>query len=96
MSEQNVSKHSRLAALLLCWFLGGLGAHRFYVGKTGSAVGMLALLVIGVISSFFLIGFLLLVPLGIWALIDLVMIITGSFTDAEGKKVLNWSQPTSV
>ena len=96
MSDQNVSRRSRLVALLLCWFLGGLGAHRFYVGKTGSAIGMFALLAIGVISSFFLIGFIFLVPLGIWSLVDFIMIITGSFTDVEGKKIMNWSEPTAA
>ena len=30
------SPKSRLAAILLCVFLGGLGIHRFYVGKIGT------------------------------------------------------------
>jgi TM2 domain-containing membrane protein YozV len=55
-------------ALLLCFFLGGLGVHRFYVGKIGT--GILMLLTLG--------------GLGIWAIIDFVMIAVGSFTDKEG------------
>ena len=32
------SSKSRMVALLLCFFLGTLGAHRFYVGKIGTGV----------------------------------------------------------
>ena len=35
------SPKSRLVALLLCIFLGGLGIHRFYVGKTGTGILMI-------------------------------------------------------
>ena len=35
---QGVSSKSRLVALLLCFFLGGLGVHRFYAGKIGTGI----------------------------------------------------------
>lgn len=70
-----VSQKSRLVALLLCLFLGGLGIHRFYVGKIGT--GILTIITIG--------GFF-----GIWPLIDLIMIAVGSFKDNEGKKLIKW------
>lgn len=69
--DPNVSDKGGLIVLLLCVFLGTLGIHRFYVGKTGTGVAML--LTMG--------------GCGIWTLIDLIMIATGSFTDAEGKTV---------
>ena len=63
---------SKTTAILLCLFLGGIGVHRFYLGYT----------LFGVIQFFTLGG------LGIWALIDLVRIITGSQKDSEGKDLI--------
>ncbi len=60
-----------LATLLLCIFLGEFGVHRFYNGKIGT--GILQLITLG--------------GCGIWALIDLIMIITGNFTDKDGNPI---------
>jgi TM2 domain-containing membrane protein YozV len=80
MDGSNISPKSRLVTLLLCFFLGGFGGHRFYVGKMGT--GVLMLLTLG--------GF------GIWYLVDLIMIIVGSFRDQQGRVVYRWTEPGSV
>jgi len=72
--NDHVSERSRLAAALMAFFLGWLGVHRFYVGKIGTAI--LMVLTVG--------GF------GIWATIDLIMILTGAFTDAAGRPLRKW------
>lgn len=64
--DQN--QKSWIAALLLCFFLGGLGVHRFYVGKVGT--GILQLVTLG--------------GLGLWTLIDFIMILIGKFGDKRG------------
>jgi len=63
-----VSDKGFVPAALLCFFLGVFGVHRFYVGKVGT--GILQLVTLG--------------GLGIWALIDLIMIICGAFKDKNG------------
>jgi len=68
-APENVSEKEFLPVLLLCLFLGGLGGHRFYTGHRATGVAMLL--------SF---G-----GCGIWSLIDLVKIATGSFLDADGR-----------
>jgi hypothetical protein len=57
-----------LTTLLLAIFLGGLGVHRFYTGHT--LIGVVQLLTLG--------------GCGIWALVDIIMIATGKFEDAQG------------
>jgi hypothetical protein len=57
-----------LTAVLLSLFVGWLGIDRFYLGYTG--LGIAKLLTLG----FF----------GIWALIDLVLIIMGRLPDSNG------------
>ena len=63
---------SKVAALLLCFFLGGFGLHRFYVGKVGT--GILKLLT-GALC-------------GVWALIDFILIATDNFTDSDGNPLV--------
>ncbi len=65
------SEKDWLVTLLLCIFLGGIGAHRFYAGKIGT--GILQLITVG--------------GCGIWTLIDLIMIITGKFEDKDGNVI---------
>jgi len=72
---EGVSPRSRLIALILCILVGFLGIHRFYVGKWGT--GVLMLLTGGL--------------LGIWVIIDIILIAVGAFRDKENRPVLNWS-----
>jgi hypothetical protein len=69
------SPKSRLAALLLCFFVGLFGIHRFYVGKIGT--GILQLVTLG--------------GLGIWTFIDFILIIVGSFKDKQGRPIVIWT-----
>ena len=68
MEDPQVSEKGFVPALLLCFFLGAFGIHRFYVGKVGT--GILMLLTLG--------------GIGVWTLIDFVMIAVGKFKDKEG------------
>lgn len=70
----NTSDKSRKVALILCIFLGGLGIHRFYVGKIGT--GIIWMLSLGLF--------------GIGWIIDLIMILTGSFRDNTGAPLRKW------
>lgn len=69
------SEKKILPAFLLCTFVGVLGVHRFYVGKTGSGL-----------AQIFTLG-----GMGIWSLIDWIMILCGSFRDRKGKTLSEWT-----
>ena len=78
-NEIEKSEKGFVPTLLLALFLGGLGAHRFFVGKIGT--GILQLLTMG--------------GLGIWALIDTIIIIVGSFKDKQGLPIKAKIAPNS-
>jgi TM2 domain-containing membrane protein YozV len=76
----NVSVKSRAATALFAFFLGVFGVHRFYAGKIGTGALMLLL-------TFSYVGLLI---TGIWALIDFISALCGSFKDIEGKLIRTW------
>lgn len=81
--QEQVSERKVLPGFLLCLFLGGIGIHRFYAGKIGSGVAMLLITVLTL-------GFGLVVT-SIWALVDLIVLATGSFRDGDGRRMRDWT-----
>lgn len=68
VGNMNYPYKSKLIALLLCFFLGYLGLHRFYAGKIGT--GIIWLLTAGL--------------LGIGWIVDFFIILFGGFRDKAG------------
>ena len=68
------SDKSRGVALALALVLGVFGGHRFYVGKAGTGILMAATL-----------G-----GAGLWYLYDVILVASGGFRDADGRRVSEW------
>ena len=71
--EEQTSDKDWTTLLILSILLGGLGVDRFYAGHIG--LGVLKLLTVG--------------GCGIWALIDIILVAVGNFTDADGLPIVN-------
>ncbi len=71
MAEQKHAQ-SKTTMALICFFLGGLGIHRFMMGYTG--IGILMLLTVGCC--------------GILTLIDFIRILMGSLKMADGRDLV--------
>ena len=69
--KKSTDNNQWITCLLLCWFVGTMGIHRFYTGHT--VIGVLQLITLG--------------GCGIWTLIDLIIIISGNFKDSEGNLI---------
>lgn len=65
---------TKATLLLMALLLGYFGFHRFYCGRYAS--GFLQLISHG--------GF------GLWVLLDVILIISGKFTDRHGRPVTTW------
>lgn len=70
------SGKSFVATWLLAWFLGVLGVDRFYLGKVGT--GILKLVTCG--------------GLGIWALVDIILVLAGVQRDKAGRPLAGYEQ----
>lgn len=77
---------SKVIALLLWFFLGGFGIHNFYLGRNGIAITQLVLTIVGVATSWLLIGFIPLAVVGVWWFVDLIMIVL-----APDDETFGWS-----
>jgi len=78
--DPDVSKRSRGVALLLAFFGGVFGLHRFYVDKPRTGIAMI-----------FTLG-----GLGIWYLYDLVLIAAGEFRDSDELPLRQWEVSPSA
>jgi len=80
-TDTKISPKLRLPTFLFAFFLGMLGIHRFYVGKVGSGIAqlILSLTVVGMLVT------------SIWVLVDWITILSGTFRDADGLKIIKWT-----
>ena len=66
------SSKSKLVAGLLGIFLGGFGAHNFYLGKTSRAIAQIVVTLVTCGAGY------------IWGLIEGILCLCGNYTDADG------------
>jgi TM2 domain-containing membrane protein YozV len=74
MMRYDANKKSVLLGYVLWFFLGFFGVHRMYLGRTGSGIAMLILHGLSWLTYYILIGFVGFAVLGLWWLIDAVLI----------------------
>jgi TM2 domain-containing membrane protein YozV len=83
-----LSDKSAVTAGLLQLFLGVFGIGRFYIDSTQIAVAQLCLGLFGTVFTLFcLFGFPVLLGSIVWAIVDAIMMFTGSVQDNHGRKL---------
>ncbi|MEX0691225.1 MAG: TM2 domain-containing protein [Gemmatimonadales bacterium] len=75
LSRSKPSERSRSVAVALGFITGVFGGHRYYAGKIRT----------GLLMTFTFGG------MGIWWLVDMIMLVTGEFRDVDGRRITNWS-----
>ena len=75
-TQVQTQKRDYPVALLLCMFLGGFGAHRYYTGYIGLGILQLILCFCGGIGA-------------IWVLIDLIAILMNKYKDSNEQPLAN-------
>jgi TM2 domain-containing membrane protein YozV len=74
MMMYDANKKSATVAYLLWFFLGMLGAHRFYLDRSGSAVAQMLITFMSWLLLFVFVGIFTLAAVGMWVLVDAFLI----------------------
>ena len=80
-------KRKYTTTLLLAWFLGLFGIHRFYTGYKNIGI---ALLLCTLILPFLTCCMSLIVS-GVWVCVDFISICFNCYTDADGKQLAEYN-----
>lgn len=97
MMEYDARKKSMAMAYLAWFFLGILGVHRFYLGRTGSGVAQLVLTVGGWLLFAAGVGVFMLGVLAVWLLVDMFLIpgMVGDYNLALARSMQPVQRPTA-
>ncbi|MCB0157849.1 MAG: TM2 domain-containing protein [Caldilineaceae bacterium] len=74
LMQFEANKKSVGVAYLLWAFFGGFGAHRFYLGRSGSGAVILILTIVSLLLALVGIGFITGIIPAIWVFVDLFLI----------------------
>lgn len=70
-----VRAHKEVGIAYVLWlFLGTLGVHRFYLGRTGTGIAQLVLSLVGWATAILLVGFVFLAVVWVWVIVDAFLI----------------------
>ncbi|MEE4288430.1 MAG: TM2 domain-containing protein [Erythrobacter sp.] len=87
--DAGAGRKDKWVAAVLAFVLGGLGAHKFYLGYTQAGIIMLAMTIGGFLTSIILIGIIPLMAAAIIAFVEFIIYLVTSEEDFEERYVLN-------
>ena len=90
-SIEGASPKKIILVWIFGWFLGPLGGHRFYLGRPASGGAIAATCLLPGLLSGSWVGWVLgLLAASLWWIVDFILLLTGSLTDGDGRKVVTW------
>lgn len=82
------SQKSMALTLILWFFLGVFGAHRFYIGDSQSGSVMCFLWILGWLTCLIIVGIIPLLVVSIWWFVDLFLLLSGELKPKDGSKLV--------
>ena len=88
-SPSGIYPKSKVAAALFAFFLGGFGAHKFYLGYTQPAIILLVSTLVGIALVIVFVGIAVLFAIGVLTLIEAILYIAKSDEEFHETYVVN-------